>query len=126
MRDQDESAGSTAWLAAPTAALCFVLGFLAFVPLIRGEPRCFEGDSGQQPRASNSWPGLPAPALPVSASLAALSAAGGRPDRALRARLMNSYGKLPLTFEANVGQVRDQAEWEGESQVKFLSATPCS
>jgi beta-propeller repeat-containing protein/HYDIN/CFA65/VesB family protein len=34
---------------------------------------------------------------------------------------MNSYGKLPLTFEANVGQVRDQAEWEGESQVKFLS-----
>jgi hypothetical protein len=34
---------------------------------------------------------------------------------------MDSYGKLPLAFEANVGQVRNQAEREGEPRVQFLS-----
>jgi hypothetical protein len=55
----------------------------------------------------------------VAKSMIAKSVAAGdlsRPDPAKQAKLKESYGKLPLSFEANQGQA--------DARVKFVSRTP--
>jgi uncharacterized protein (TIGR03437 family) len=48
-----------------------------------------------------------------------------RPDQATRARISATYGKLPLSFELNRGQVRDKALFvtRGDGYQLYLTAT---
>ena len=48
-------------------------------------------------------------------------AAPFRLDPPLSGRILQDYGRLPLSFEANVGQVGGQAEPKADSPVKFLA-----
>ena len=55
---------------------------------------------------SNNSPTMPKSAVPISLP---------QPDPKAQAKILDSYGKLPLSFEANHGQT--------DSRVKFLSRT---
>ena len=89
--------------------LCLIAGSIVFLPggptVVRGRP---------------SPPGSSSPARDSNVNhsdrLQAVTAAlrrGGQLPRVVKTRLVQSYGKLPLSFEANQGQT--------EAQVKFLS-----
>src|SRR5580700_11034317 len=53
-----------------------------------------------------------------------LRAGSGTPDAAARTRIDNSYGKLPLQFEANQGQQPAQVKFlaRGKDYTVFLTA----
>lgn len=71
--------------------------------------------------------GTAAPLDPVStlhASRATLPSVSGNPDAATKARIIETYGKLPLRFEANRGQTDDQVKFLSRGHGYTLFLTP--
>ncbi len=100
----------------------FVLGFVALISVGESKPR-FARREGLQPQATVRVPATAVRARhsgPDSSPVAGFPPAA-QPDGATRPRVVESYGKLPLRFEANVGQVGSQIEGHADPPVKFLS-----
>ncbi|HXZ19588.1 MAG TPA: SBBP repeat-containing protein, partial [Candidatus Acidoferrales bacterium] len=81
------------------ASLLMVLGWAL---LVKAEPPASTSRGAGSERAKSGRPGIPAPRAPLSG--------------AAKRRAIESFGKLPLYFEANVGQTNPA--------VKFLSRGP--
>ncbi len=58
----------------------------------------------------------PAGSLPAPEARATAPATAAEPDQATKARIVEAYGKLPLSFEANQGQT--------DGRVKYLARGP--
>lgn len=92
---------------------CFISLILALVSLI-------------------SWAALQSQAAPpvseghpVQTSSSSSNSPRSEPDPATQARLVETYGKLPLSFEANQGQVDEQVKFlfRGKGYTLFLTST---
>jgi len=91
---------STCKIASVTALLLAATGVTAALSAVQ---RSAVGGSGRPEAARRAAPG-------------AAQAAGAAPSKAQRERLARAFGKLPLTFEANAGQV--------DRRVKFVTRGP--
>ncbi len=67
----------------------------------------------------------PAGPLPASPTKADAPPTAAKPDAATKARIVETYGKLPLSFEANQGQTDDRVKYlaRGRGYMLFLTST---
>lgn len=82
--------------------------------------------SDSKPESPANKPDISTPRIPVPASSQPLSTPAVRkPNEAVQARVIETYGKLPLHFEPNHGQTTEQVKFfaRGKGYALFLTTT---